>query len=269
MFKATAHSLVQQYLNDHQNIDPSLRDYMKQAIEAEVSGSEGTSLSTLAQMVVEGNLAKKKLTANSDAQQKDISEEKALKEILRKSNRAKQEIMERKLCLIISAAIQNDGKGVPLEDLIQEGSLVLANMLDELTPAWTRSALLSRMNVEIYRGIESVVKEAQKSAALVGTDDEVARYFNGPGGIHYCYEDELIKRIEAPTLTQILNEAISTLSDVEQKLLAIRFSDEQLTTRDVAEQAGVQRKTADRIGKKALQNLRNQPALTKILWDYL
>jgi RNA polymerase primary sigma factor len=86
----------------------------------------------LAQLIEEGNLAAQRIDAGEmDGQTLDPTEKRMLLGVVQRGQRAKSELIQANLRLVVSIAKRYSGRGMLLLDLVQEGNLGLMRAVDK------------------------------------------------------------------------------------------------------------------------------------------
>lgn len=142
----------------------------------------------LTQAVYDGNMAKQSL----DESGADMTEETRdkLKKLVKAGKKAKNELVERNLRLVVSIARRYQNNGLPLLDLIQDGNVGLMTAIDKFEPArglrlstyatwWIRQAIIRALantsrNIRIPVHVAEEQRKVKTIANALGNDPNTA-----------------------------------------------------------------------------------------------
>lgn len=143
---------------------------------------------TLTQAVYNGNMAKQSLDEGGADMPEEMQDE--LRKLVKAGKKAKDELVERNLRLVVSVARRYQGNGLPLLDLIQNGNMGLMTAIDRFEPArglrlstyatwWIRQMIIRGLantsrNIRIPVHISEELRKIKATANALGGEDGAA-----------------------------------------------------------------------------------------------
>lgn len=181
-------------------------------------------------------------------------------ELLKASNEdSRNEIITSNLRLVVSMALKHRHRGVPLEDLIQEGNLGLIAAAEKFDPSRNQrfSTYASWVILSHIRNAIRKARHAQKEVPLCLQDDEDEEFLN-PCLVDNETPFEAFIRVEDKKLVQRLIDTLE--KKVEREIIRERygFDEKQFHLKEIAEKYGLAISTVDEIQKRALRKMRKQ-----------
>ncbi len=195
----------------------------------------------------------------------DPDEEKILLEELALGNeRAKEELVEHNLRLVVYIAKKFDNTGLDLEDLISIGAIGLIKAVQ--TYKYDKQIKLATY---ASRCIENeILMQLRKTSRIKGemSFDEPLNY-DADGNelllsdILFTEEDSVSKNLDQNVERQLLWESIKKLNSREREIMILRFGlagKEEKTQKEVADMMGISQSYISRIEKKILDRLKKE-----------
>ncbi len=291
-------------LVDSFGIDDPVRMYLKEIGKVDLLTSEQEV--SLAQTMVAGQEAESQLAEMEEAGEEIPQEVRAeLRKLISAGEKAKQDLAEANLRLVVSIAKRYVGRGMLFLDLIQEGNLGLIKAVEKFdyTKGYNQARTI-RIPVHMVETINKVIRVSRQLLQELGHDpspEEISEEMNMPvdkvreilkiaqepvsletpigeeEDSHlgdFIPDEDASEPSEAASFTLLkeqLVEVLSTLTPREEKVLKLRFGIEDGRTRtleEVGKEFNVTRERIRQIEAKALRKLRH-PSRSKKLKDFL
>ena len=290
-------------LVDSFNIDDPVRMYLKEI--GKVPLLTGDQEVRLATAMSAGNAAKERL-AQVEAGELTLTDEELAqaKAELKAGEKAKKQLVEANLRLVVSIAKRYVGRGMLFLDLIQEGNLGLIKAVEKFDHTkgykfstyatwWIRQAITRaiadqartiRIPVHMVETINKVIRVSRQPVDKVR---EILKIAQEPVSLETPIGEEEDSHLgdfipdegasepsEAASYTLLKEQLVSVLSTLtprEEKVLKLRFGLEDGRTRtleEVGKEFNVTRERIRQIEAKALRKLRH-PSRSKKLKDFL
>ena len=290
-------------LVDSFGIDDPVRMYLKEIGKVDLLTSEQEV--ALAQAMVAGQEAKEQLE-EMKAEGIELPEDarREMEKLVKAGERAKQNLAEANLRLVVSIAKRYVGRGMLFLDLIQEGNLGLIKAVEKFDYTKGYKFRTIRIPVHMVETINKVIRVSRQLLQELGHDptpEEISEEMNMPvdkvreilkiaqepvsletpigeeEDSHlgdFIPDEDASEPSEAASFTLLkeqLVEVLSTLTPREEKVLKLRFGIEDGRTRtleEVGKEFNVTRERIRQIEAKALRKLRH-PSRSKKLKDFL
>ena len=293
-------------LVDSFNIDDPVRMYLKEI--GKVPLLTGDQEVRLATAMSAGNAAKERL-AQVEAEELTLTDEELAqaKAELKAGEKAKKQLVEANLRLVVSIAKRYVGRGMLFLDLIQEGNLGLIKAVEKFDHTkgykfstyatwWIRQAITRaiadqartiRIPVHMVETINKVIRVSRQMNMPVDKVREILKIAQEPVSLETPIGEEEDSHLgdfipdegasepsEAASYTLLKEQLVSVLSTLtprEEKVLKLRFGLEDGRTRtleEVGKEFNVTRERIRQIEAKALRKLRH-PSRSKKLKDFL
>src|ERR671920_814542 len=207
----------------------------------------------------------------------DAGEEKALARRVRGGDmKARQKLIESNLRLVISIAKKYRGRGVPFEDLIQEGNAGLIRAVEKFDPEMG-NRFSTYATWWIRQGVTRAVADHARTIRLPAhVVDAIYRMRRAENALSIelgrdANEEELgellpdersgddYARVEVGQWERALVEAVRSLPEREARIIEMRHGldgSETLTLREVSEELGISQERARQVEIKALRTIR-------------
>ena len=266
-------------LVDSFNIDDPVRMYLKEIGKVPLLTADQEV--ELATVMSAGREAEARVAqAEADGETIPEAEMAELKKQIKAGEKAKQQLAEANLRLVVSIAKRYVGRGMLFLDLIQEGNLGLIKAVEKFDYTkgykfstyatwWIRQAITRaiadqartiRIPVHMVETINKVIRVSRQLLQELGHDpspEEISAEMNMP----VDKVREILKLVDV----------LGTLTPREEKVLKLRFGIEDGRTRtleEVGKEFNVTRERIRQIEAKALRKLRH-PSRSKKLKDFL
>ena len=180
--------------------------------------------------------------------------------------RAKSELIQRNLRLVVYIAKKFDNTGVDNDDLVSIGTIGLIKAINSF-----RTDKNIKLATYASRCIENeILMYLRRTARLkseVSFDEPLNTDFEGNelllSDVLGTPADSVYGDIEANAERQQLKEALKKLGERERKIMYLRFGlggEEEMTQKDVADLLGISQSYISRLEKKIIQRLKKEIA---------
>lgn len=195
---------------------------------------------------------------------KGAQEQQALEALEQGDERAKQELIERNLRLVVFIARRFENTGVNLEDLISIGTIGLIKAIS----TYRRDKNI-KLATYASRCIENeILMHIRKIAgqkAEVSLDEPINMDYDGNelllSDILGTDEDMILRPLEDDVDLRLLRQAVKELPDREREIVLMRFGLEgrqELTQKEVAQKLGISQSYISRLEKRIMLRLRKE-----------
>lgn len=195
---------------------------------------------------------------------KGEEEQRALDELEKGSELAKQQLIERNLRLVVFIARRFENTGVNLEDLISIGTIGLIKAIS----TYRRDKNI-KLATYASRCIENeILMHIRKIAgqkAEVSLDEPINMDYDGNelllSDILGTEEDVILKPLEDDVDLKLLRQAVKELPEREREIVLMRFGLEgrqELTQKEVAQKMGISQSYISRLEKRIMLRLKKE-----------
>ena len=197
----------------------------------------------------------------------DPEEEKQLiKRLAEKDERAKNELIERNLRLVVYIAKKFDNTGVGVEDLISIGTIGLIKAINTFNSG-KNIKLATYASRCIENEILMYLRRNSKTRLEVSIDEPLNVDWDGNelllSDILGTDEDVIYRDIETEMERKLLDKAIEKLSERERTIVELRFGlknpmGQEMTQKEVADLLGISQSYISRLEKKIIRRLKKE-----------
>ena len=197
----------------------------------------------------------------------DPEEEKRLiKRLAEKDERAKNELIERNLRLVVYIAKKFDNTGVGVEDLISIGTIGLIKAINTFNSG-KNIKLATYASRCIENEILMYLRRNSKTRLEVSIDEPLNVDWDGNelllSDILGTDEDVIYRDIETEMERRLLDKAIEKLSERERTIVELRFGlknpmGQEMTQKEVADLLGISQSYISRLEKKIIRRLKKE-----------
>lgn len=189
-------------------------------------------------------------------------ESKLLKKLMNNDSKAKNELVEKNLRLVVYIAKKFESSGVNIEDLISIGTIGLIKGVNsyKLDKNIKLATYASRC---IENEILMHLRKTNKLKTEVSIDEPINTDSEGNdlalSDILGTDSDSIFKSVEDEDNKKILVSAIKDLNDREKIIMQMRYGFggiDELTQKEVADKLGISQSYISRIEKKVISNLK-------------
>ena len=180
--------------------------------------------------------------------------------------KAKTELIEHNLRLVVYIAKKFDNTSVGVEDLISIGTIGLIKAINTFNPK-KNIKLATYASRCIENEILMYLRRNNKTKLEVSIDEPLNVDWDGNelllSDILGTEEDVIYKDLETEVERNLLNTAISRLSPRERKIVELRFGltneeGEEMTQKEVADLLGISQSYISRLEKKIMKRLKKE-----------
>ena len=180
--------------------------------------------------------------------------------------RAKTELIQRNLRLVVYIAKKFDNTGVDNDDLVSIGTIGLIKAINSFNPN-KNIKLATYASRCIENEILMYLRRTTRLKSEVSFDEPLNTDFEGNelllSDVLGTSADSVYGNIEANAEKEQLKEALKKLSERERKIMFLRFGlggGEEMTQKDVADMLGISQSYISRLEKKIIQRLKKEIA---------
>ena len=182
------------------------------------------------------------------------------------AERARKELIEHNLRLVVYIAKKFDNTGVGVEDLISIGTIGLIKGINTFNPD-KNIKLATYASRCIENEILMYLRRNSKTKLEVSIDEPLNVDWDGNelllSDILGTDDDVISRDIENETEKSLLNMAIDRLNPREQKIIQLRYGigredGEELTQKEVADMLGISQSYISRLEKRIIKKLRRE-----------
>ena len=180
--------------------------------------------------------------------------------------RAKTELIQRNLRLVVYIAKKFDNTGVDNDDLVSIGTIGLIKAINSFNPN-KNIKLATYASRCIENEILMYLRRTTRLKSEVSFDEPLNTDFEGNelllSDVLGTSADSVYGNIEANAEKEQLKEALKKLSERERKIMFFRFGlggGEEMTQKDVADLLGISQSYISRLEKKIILRLKNEIA---------
>ena len=180
--------------------------------------------------------------------------------------RAKAELIQRNLRLVVYIARKFDNTGVDNDDLVSIGTIGLIKAINSFNPD-KNIKLATYASRCIENEILMYLRRTARLKSEVSFDEPLNTDFEGNelllSDVLGTSADSVYGDIEANAEKEQLKEALKKLSDRERKIMFLRFGlggGEEMTQKDVADLLGISQSYISRLEKKIILRLKKEIA---------
>ena len=187
-----------------------------------------------------------------------------VKELHEGDSKAKKELIERNLRLVVYTAQKFDNTGVNIEDLISVGTIGLIKAVGsfngdkQIKMATYASRCIENEILMFLRKSVKIKKEVSLEDPLnMDSDGNELKLSDCLG----TPNDEASKDYDNDIEKQILKKALSTLNDREMLIMNMRFgleNDKEMTQKEVADKLNISQSYISRLEKKIIDRLKKE-----------
>lgn len=195
---------------------------------------------------------------------KGVQEQEALEALEQGDERAKQQLIEHNLRLVVYIARRFENTGINLEDLISIGTIGLIKAIGtyRLDKKIKLATYASRC---IENEILMHIRKIAGQKAEVSLDEPINMDYDGNelllSDILGTDEDVVTGRMEDAVDLQLLRQALRELPEREREIVLMRFGLEgrkELTQKEVAQKMGISQSYISRLEKRIMLRLRRE-----------
>jgi len=195
---------------------------------------------------------------------KGKEEQDALEALFQGSEKARQQLIERNLRLVVFIARRFENTGVNLEDLISIGTIGLIKAIG----TYRRDKNI-KLATYASRCIENEIlmhiRKIANQKAEVSLDEPINMDYDGNelllSDILGTDEDMILRPLEDDVDLHLLRQAVSQLPDREREIILMRFGlngRQELTQKEVAQKLGISQSYISRLEKRIMLRLRKE-----------
>ena len=180
--------------------------------------------------------------------------------------RAKTELIQRNLRLVVYIAKKFDNTGVDNDDLVSIGTIGLIKAINSFNPN-KNIKLATYASRCIENEILMYLRRTTRLKSEVSFDEPLNTDFEGNelllSDVLGTSADSVYGNIEANAEKEQLKEALKKLSERERKIMFLRFGlggGEEMTQKDVADLLGISQSYISRLEKKIILRLKKEIA---------
>ena len=182
------------------------------------------------------------------------------------AERARKELIEHNLRLVVYIAKKFDNTGVGVEDLISIGTIGLIKGINTFNPE-KNIKLATYASRCIENEILMYLRRNNKTKLEVSIDEPLNVDYDGNelllSDVLGTEEDIIYRGIESEVEEQLLREAIKKLSGRERTIVELRFglgtkNGEEMTQKEVADLLGISQSYISRLEKKIMKRLKKE-----------
>lgn len=180
--------------------------------------------------------------------------------------RAKTELIQRNLRLVVYIAKKFDNTGVDNDDLVSIGTIGLIKAINSFDPN-KNIKLATYASRCIENEILMYLRRTTRLKSEVSFDEPLNTDFEGNelllSDVLGTSADSVYGNIEANAEKEQLKEALKKLSERERKIMFLRFGlggGEEMTQKDVADLLGISQSYISRLEKKIILRLKKEIA---------
>jgi RNA polymerase sporulation-specific sigma factor len=180
--------------------------------------------------------------------------------------RAKSELIQRNLRLVVYIARKFDNTGVDADDLVSVGTIGLIKAINSFRVE-KKIKLATYASRCIENEILMYLRRTARLKSEVSFDEPLNTDFEGNelllSDVLGTSADSVYGDIEANAEKEQLKEALKKLSDRERKIMFLRFGlggGEEMTQKDVADLLGISQSYISRLEKKIILRLKKEIA---------
>ena len=182
------------------------------------------------------------------------------------AERARKELIEHNLRLVVYIAKKFDNTGVGVEDLISIGTIGLIKGINTFNPD-KNIKLATYASRCIENEILMYLRRNSKTKLEVSIDEPLNVDWDGNelllSDILGTDEDIIYKDMENEAEQKMLKKALSKLSDREKLIISLRFGlnnreEEAMTQKEVADLLGISQSYISRLEKKIMKRLKKE-----------
>ena len=192
-------------------------------------------------------------------------EEKVRLELLEGGDsKAKSELVEHNLRLVVYIAKKFDGAGADGDDLVSVGTIGLIKAIDSFRPD-KNIKLATYASRCIENEILMYLRRLSRIRQEISFDEPLNTDWEGNelllSDVLGTDSDTVYKDVETGVEKQLLRDALKKLPEREQKIMRLRFGldgREEMTQKDVADLLGISQSYISRLEKKIISRLKSE-----------
>ena len=178
--------------------------------------------------------------------------------------RAKNELIQRNLRLVVYIAKKFDNTGVDNDDLVSIGTIGLIKAINTFDPG-KNIKLATYASRCIENEILMYIRKSSNRLKEVSIDEPLNTDWDGNelllSDVLGTDDDIVYKNIESVEESKIISEAVSKLNNREQTIIKLRFGldgGEEMTQKEVADLLGISQSYISRLEKKIIKRLKKE-----------
>lgn len=178
--------------------------------------------------------------------------------------KAKSQLIERNLRLVVYIARKFENTGINIEDLISIGTIGLIKAVNTFNPE-KKIKLATYASRCIENEILMHLRRNNKNRSEVSFDEPLNIDWDGNelllSDVLGTEEDVITKGLEANVNRNLLLKALHQLTDREKQIMELRFGldgTEEKTQKDVADMLGISQSYISRLEKRIIKRLRKE-----------
>jgi len=186
------------------------------------------------------------------------AEEELFRKVRQNDHAAREKIISANLRLVVSIAWRHRKRGVPLEDLIQEGNIGLMRAVEKFDPR-RKERFSTYAGWVVLSAITTPIREAKKrrlEQSLVNLTDDVDEEFTNPALIDSDTPYELILKGEEERIAKEFINIIRRKKDNYIIRNQYGFTKEPFCLKSIGKKYGISIEAVKKIKKRALKTMR-------------